>query len=139
MTTVRPSRAHRWRSASALLALGAASALLTVACGGPEEGASPPQQATEGTPDRGAELISTYGCSTCHTVPGVDGADGQVGPPLTKFGLRSYIAGELPNSEENLQHWIEDPQDVEPGTAMPDLGVTGPDAADITAYLLSLR
>ena len=62
-----------------------------------------------------------------------------VGPPLTQFARRSYIAGMLPNTEANLQHWIRDPQAVVPGNAMPDMGVTARDAADITAYLYTLR
>lgn len=90
-------------------------------------------------PDRGAELIGSYGCGSCHTVAGVRGADGQVGPPLTDFGKRTYIAGELVNGPDNLERWIQDPQAVEPGTAMPDLGVTAPDARDIAAYLLRQR
>ncbi len=117
----------------------AVAAATVVGCAGPEERAAPPQQVLHGSPGRGAQLINSYGCATCHTVPGVRGADGTVGPPLTKFGLRSYIAGELPNSEDNLVRWIQDPQDVEPGTAMPDLGVTEADATDIAAYLESLR
>ncbi|MEV0393546.1 c-type cytochrome [Polymorphospora rubra] len=91
-----------------------------------------------GHPERGAELIARYGCGSCHTVPGVDGANGLVGPPLTRFGARSYIAGELPNSAENLERWITDPQAVEPGTAMPNLGVDPIDAQDIAAYLHTL-
>jgi putative membrane protein len=87
---------------------------------------------------RGAQLINQYGCGSCHTIPGVRGADGLVGPPLTKFGSRSYIAGELVNSGPDLQRWIEDPQAIEPGNAMPDLGVTPEDAQDIAAYLFTL-
>jgi cytochrome c len=115
------------------------AAAVLVACAPAETGVAPPQPATTGTPERGARLIADYGCSTCHVVPGVAEADGLVGPPLTSFGRRSYIAGELPNNEENLQRWIRSPQAVEPGTAMPDLGVTARDAADITAYLSTLR
>ncbi|HEX6514769.1 MAG TPA: c-type cytochrome [Nocardioidaceae bacterium] len=120
-----------------LVLLGAS--LLLAACAEPEQGEAPPQEATVGSPDRGAELIRSYGCGSCHMVPGVDGADGLVGPPLTHFARRSYIAGELPNSEDNLHRWIRDPQAVEPGTAMPDLGVTERDAEDITAYLYTLK
>jgi len=98
----------------------------------------PPPEAGSGLPDRGAPLIERYGCGSCHTVPGIDRANGLVGPPLTRFGARSYVAGELPNNAENLRRWIEDPQAVEPGTAMPDLGVGPIDAQDIAAYLLTL-
>ena len=102
--------------------------------------ATPPPQPESGAgrPDRGAALIAQYGCGSCHTVPGVDRANGLVGPPLTRFGARSYIAGELPNNADNLQRWISDPQSIEPGTAMPDLGVTAIDARDIAAYLYTL-
>jgi cytochrome c len=99
----------------------------------------PPGEARTGHPQRGAQLIQQYGCASCHTVPGVDRADGLVGPPLTRFGARSYIAGELPNNADNLRRWIQHPQAVEPGTAMPDLGVSDVDARDIVAYLYTLK
>lgn len=98
----------------------------------------PPPEIRSGQPERGAALIARYGCGSCHTIPGIDRADGLVGPPLTRFGARSYIAGELVNNADNLQHWIADPQAVEPGTAMPDLGVSAIDAQDIAAYLYTL-
>jgi cytochrome c len=92
-----------------------------------------------GDPPRGREAIAAYGCGACHTIPGVRGADSFVGPPLTAFGRRSFVAGHLPNTAENLVAWLRDPQAVRPGTAMPDLGVTEADALDIAAYLHSLR
>jgi cytochrome c1 len=98
----------------------------------------PPPEVRGGQPDRGATLIARYGCGSCHTIPGIDRANGLVGPPLTHFGSRSYIAGKLVNNADNLQHWIADPQAVEPGTAMPDLGVSAIDARDIAAYLHTL-
>ncbi|MEV4703125.1 c-type cytochrome [Actinoplanes sp. NPDC049316] len=118
------------------LAATAALLLAPAACAAVPPG--PPAEVPDGDPARGERLISTYGCGSCHTVPGVKGANGLVGPPLTKFGSRSYIAGELVNSGPNLRHWVMDPQAVEPGTAMPDLGVTSTDARDIAAYLFTL-
>ena len=47
---------------------------------------------------------------------------GLVGPPLIYFSRRTMIAGELPNTQENLVRWVEHPRQVEPKTAMPDLG-----------------
>ncbi|KXK63699.1 hypothetical protein AWW66_01690 [Micromonospora rosaria] len=99
----------------------------------------PPPQVRNGQPARGAELIARYGCGSCHTIPGIDRAEGLVGPPLTRFGARSYVAGELVNNADNLQRWITDPQAVEPGTAMPNLGVSPLDAQDIAAYLHTLE
>lgn len=130
----------RWRLPAATLLLCSVAATAVVAgCAGPEQSArTPPQMARIGDPERGAQLISSYGCATCHVVPGVRGADGLVGPPLDKIALRTYLAGEIPNSADNMQRWIRHPQSIEPGTAMPDLGVTQRDAADITAYLYTL-
>lgn len=110
---------------------------LAAACGAADR--TPPPQVPDGDPARGEQLIQTYGCGSCHTVGGVRGADGLVGPPLTDIGRRSYLAGELPNSGPNMQLWIRDPQGVEPGTAMPDLGVTAQDARDLAAFLFQGR
>lgn len=92
-----------------------------------------------GDPQRGPELMVAYGCVACHTVPGVSGANGNVGPPLTRFGTRTYIAGVLRNSPSNLMRWIRDPQGVVPGNAMPNMGVTDAEARDIAAYLYTLQ
>ncbi len=94
---------------------------------------------TGGTPARGKEIIRRYGCEACHSIPGVAGARGQVGPPLDGIGSRAYLAGRLPNDPSNMMRWIRDPQGVEPGTAMPRMGVTEADARDIAAYLYTLR
>ncbi len=72
-------------------------------------------------------------------IPDVQGADGTVGPPLIRWSERGFIAGQLPNNAENLIRWIMDPQSVEPGTAMPNLGVTPAEARDIAAYLFTLE
>jgi cytochrome c1 len=90
-------------------------------------------------PDQGRLLIQHYGCGACHTIPGVAGADALVGPPLTSMALRTYIAGMLPNTPDNLERWIRDPQQVVPGNAMPTLGVTPDEARDIAAYLYTIR
>jgi cytochrome c2 len=92
-----------------------------------------------GNADAGRVEIRKYGCNTCHTIPGIPGAYGLVGPPLTGIGNRSYIAGELPNTPSNLMHWIQHPHSVEAHTLMPEMGVTEEDSRDIAAYLYTLR
>ena len=94
---------------------------------------------TGGDPHRGAQLIQQYRCGACHVVPGIRNADGMVGPPLMSFSRRTYIAGELPNKPDNLVRWIMSPKSVEPGTAMPTLGLSEQEARDVTAYLYTLR
>lgn len=97
------------------------------------------QQVVQGDPQFGEQALIDYGCVSCHHIPGVPGADGYVGPPLDRFGLRSYIAGSLSNTQPNLVRWIVSPQSVEPGTAMPDLQVSRQDALNMSAYLLGLE
>ena len=97
------------------------------------------RQLTGGEPDRGLAAIGRYGCAACHTIPGVRGASATVGPPLGGIASRTYLAGQLANSPDNMRRWIQQPQQVERGTAMPNMGVTDDDARDITAYLYTLR
>lgn len=84
----------------------------------------------------GRQLLSQYGCTTCHTIPDI--GSGEVGPPLTGFAERQYIAGSLVNLPTNAMQWIMDPKKYKPNTAMPKLGVKSRDAVDIVAYLYSL-
>lgn len=95
--------------------------------------------AVNGNAQRGKELIEGYGCGSCHTIPGVHQANGLVGPPLLYFSRRTIIAGQLPNTEQNLVLWVQHPRQIEPKTAMPDLGLTEDQAYDIAAYLYTLR
>lgn len=90
------------------------------------------------SPERGRVLIQKYSCGACHTVPGVRGATGRVGPRLDRVREQVYVAGVLPNNPQNLVSWIRRPQEVDPRTAMPDLGVREEDARDIAAYLYEL-
>jgi cytochrome c2 len=85
------------------------------------------------------ELMQQYGCPTCHVIPHVPGAVGQVGPPLTAISQRSYLAGVLPNTPESLERWIMHPQHYEPGTAMPEMRVSQEDAHTIAEFLNSQR
>ncbi len=114
---------------SALALAGAASA-----CGKTEA-----REVPGGDSSKGNQLLRTYGCGSCHSVPGVSGADGRVGPPLNDFADRQYIAGKYPNTAENLIAWIMHPQKLDPGVAMPEMSVTEQDATDIAAFLYTLR
>jgi cytochrome c2 len=110
---------------------------LAIALGSFAAGAQPPE--TGGDPAHGAALIRDYGCGSCHQIPGIAGADGLVGPPLSNIGVRVYLAGMLRNTPDNLTFWLRHPQQVVPGNVMPDMGMTAPDARDIAAYLYTLR
>jgi cytochrome c2 len=90
-------------------------------------------------PERGRAAVREHGCVACHTVPGVPGASGRVGPRLDRLREQAYIAGVLANSPQNMVRWIREPKEVDPRTAMPNLGVGEGDARDIAAYLYALR
>lgn len=88
---------------------------------------------------RGKSIITEKHCGSCHVIPGVAAANGLVGPPLLWFARRTFIAGELPNTPENLAHWVKNPRSVEPKTAMPNLGLSDAQASDVAAYLYTLK
>jgi len=124
-----------------LFAACALASLLVVAsaCGGGEAERAASEMTGGGSPARGRAAMSRYGCSTCHTIPGVEGADALVGPPLDRVASRTYIAGVLTNSPDNMMRWIRDPHGVDNLTAMPNLGVSDQDARDIASYLYTLK
>jgi cytochrome c2 len=122
----------------------AAPLLVLLALAGCEGGGSlSAQQASQltggGDVDRGGSALRRFGCGACHVVPGIPGADGQVGPPLAGIGGRAYIAGVLTNTPDHMIRWIVNPRGVDSLTAMPNLGVTEAEARDMAAYLYSKR
>ena len=92
-----------------------------------------------GDPAKGGDLILAVGCGSCHVVPGIVDANGLVGPPLDHMGRRQYVAGVLRNTPENLVHWIQHPQQVVPGNAMPEMGISEEEARQMAAYLYTLQ
>jgi len=86
-------------------------------------------------PERGRLAIQQYACVTCHTIPGIVGANAPVGPSLAHLGVRKIIGGHLPNTPENLAAFLREPRKYKPDGAMPGLGVTERDARDMAAWL----
>ena len=89
--------------------------------------------------ERGKALLAQYQCGSCHAIPGVQGARGEIAQTLRAWGRRSYIAGRLPNQPALLARWITNPQALVPGTAMPNMGVSPDDAQAMAAYLFTLQ
>ena len=92
-----------------------------------------------GDAQRGADLIGKYGCGNCHDIPNIANAHGNVGPPLTRVGARTYLAGFIRNSPDSMARWLQDPQRVLPGNAMPTMGISEKEARDMTAFLYDLK
>jgi len=111
--------------------------LLLVACG--REQKQQARLSTGGDPDRGKVAIEKYGCTACHSIPGVPGPKGAVGPPLDHMASRQYIAGKFANNPETMIRWLQDPPAMDKETAMPAMGVTEADSRDMTAFLYTLK
>lgn len=88
---------------------------------------------------RGKEAAERYGCNACHAIGGLPDPTVVVAAPITGIARRTYIAGTLATTPDNLVRWIRFPHEVKPATAMPDLAVTPSDARDIATYLYSLH
>jgi cytochrome c oxidase subunit 2 len=133
-----PLRRHR--ALTALLA-----ALLLGGClggprGVPPDAAGPASDATPGIGDaeRGKRLFAARGCVGCHAVAG-EFAGGASGPELRRALRQPTIAGGQPNTPETLWRYLENPQKVKPGTAMPRLPLSAQELDDLVAYLQTLR
>lgn len=101
-------------------------------------GTQPPPVPGLQTPRAQAQLLlRQYACIGCHQIPGVVGSPAHVGPPLDDLSQRALIAGRLPRSEAALVRWIRFPRQVDPHTAMPDMGVSEDHARAMAAYLLA--
>ena len=97
----------------------------------PPQAAAPNPQYAEGE-----KLFTAKGCIACHSLVAVNAPKGMIGPNLANVGARSYIAaGTLKNTDQNLAHWIRDPQGIKKGVLMPNLGVTEAEAQALVAYL----
>lgn len=116
-----------------------AAVFLFSACGNSAQRQHVAEITTGGNVFRGARMIQYYGCGSCHIIPGISGAAGLAGPPLSGIASRMYIAGVLQNTPQNMMRWIENPRAVDEKTVMPNLGVKHTDAADIAGYLYTLQ
>lgn len=96
--------------------------------------------ATGGHVGRAISVMTANGCSGCHTIAGVPGAQGQVGPRLdASLADRIFIGGGLANNPENLIRWIRSAREINPRTAMPSTRISEQQARDIAAYLYALK
>ena len=119
------------------LGVGLVGVPMLAACGPPAPQAD--QWGMAADAQRGRQLLAQYQCGSCHVIPEVAAARGQVGPGLAAFGRRSYIAGHVPNNVDALAHWIVEPAALAPGTAMPSMGVSMADARDMAVFLHALK
>ncbi len=96
-----------------------------------------------GNPQRGRQLVREVGCLGCHQVDGLGGPKERAkgtrvlgsydfGPNLSKVGSKIV-------NPDWLYNWLLNPKAVDPAAKMPNMRLTEQEAADITAFLLTLR
>jgi cytochrome c2 len=78
----------------------------------------------------GEELYQTRGCASCHEMQ-VAGC-----PDLTALKEDGKVAGVLDVTPENISKWLENPQEVKPGTAMPPSGLNEEQRLKLANWLI---
>jgi cytochrome c oxidase subunit 2 len=98
-----------------------------------------PAPATGSLAAQGQTIYQSQTCSNCHAIAG-QGANPAIGPNLTHMGSRWTIgAGVLANTPENMRTWLQNPQAVKPGTAMPNYHFSPQQVDALAAYMESLK
>ena len=123
--------------------LAGAVALTVVACTGGGGGGG----GGTGDANKGKDLFAAKACGTCHTITGIPGAVGVIGPTLN--GVATAAATRKPgmSAEAYLRESLKDPAAfVVEGFPAPSAGgmvlpipVTDGEINDLVAYLLTLK
>lgn len=102
-----------------------------------------PKRYLGGDPARGQQLVKEIGCLGCHTVKGLGGPKERekgsrllgrydFGPDLSKIGSKI-------TNPDWLFNWLLEPKTIDPLARMPRMRLSEKEAADITAFLLTLK
>ena len=87
----------------------------------------------------GQQVFQQQTCGNCHRVSGTPAAGG-AGPDLTHLASRqTLLTGVLDNNKENLEKWIQNPQEIKPGAQMPRFALDKQSLEALTTYLTSLK
>jgi mono/diheme cytochrome c family protein len=92
---------------------------------------------TGGNPAEGKKIVESVGCFGCHAI-------GQIQDVATQSQIRRRHGFNLENQGSKvpvawIYNWVKDPAQVWPDTKMPSLRLSDQEAADVAAYLSSLR
>lgn len=123
-----------WRRFSAA-AMGLGLLAVAAGCSGDEPDII---EVEGGNPSTGEELVISYDCASCHYIPGFPESSGHDAPGLQLWPNRAFVAGAAPNRPENVIAFLMDPDGIQPGSRMPDLGITEEEARHIAAYLFTI-
>jgi cytochrome c2 len=96
-----------------------------------------PPARTGGDPAKGKQIVETVGCFGCHAV-------GPIQEVANQSQIRRRHGYNLENQGSKvtqawIYNWVKDPAQVWPETKMPSLRLSDEEAADVSAYLASLK
>jgi cytochrome c2 len=86
------------------------------------------QEAIPLTAEVGEGLYALKRCSSCHAI---DGVGGQIGCDLSRVARR--------REKDWMARWLLDPNEVRPGTRMPNMGLDENEARAIAEYLATRK
>lgn len=97
---------------------------------------------TGGDPQAGKEQIVMHDCHSCHEIPGIPVNRYRRGPSLKHWAKQNTIAKKWPNTPENLEHFLQDPERMLHGSGLRNemtmSSVKAGDARNMAAYLFSI-
>ncbi len=92
---------------------------------------------------KGQEVFNEKGCISCHAVTAANTApaEARIGPNLTDFGERAFVAGILENNREEIKRWLRNPEKVKPANKMTGTyePLTEEELEALAEYLMSLK
>ncbi len=123
-----------WRRIS-VAAVGLGMLAFAAGCGGDDPDTV---EVEGGDPATGEELVVSYDCASCHYIPGFPESSGHDAPGLQLWPNRAFVAGAAPNRPENVISFLMEPDSIQPGSGMPNLGISEEEARHIAAYLFTI-
>jgi len=91
-----------------------------------------------GNAAKGKELVESVGCRACHVFDKGDASRRSEASKERDYAPNLFNVADKA-APEWIYNWIRNPKALWPQTKMPDLRLTEAEAADITAYLVTLR
>jgi mono/diheme cytochrome c family protein len=86
-----------------------------------------PKYPGNGNSEAGKQLVESLGCMGCHQISGIGNP---FAPDLSRVGSKV--------NADWLFAWVKNPQDYLPSTTMPNFRLSDEQAADVTAYLMTM-
>lgn len=84
-------------------------------------------------------MFAARACGACHAIAGTP-FNGDAAPSLTHVGSRMILAADrVSNTPENMAAFIRNPQELKPGSQMPNFHLSEDEIRALTEYLEGLR